>query len=139
MGVVQRHPRGTVRRDQVPPMKISTGCDVEQVERFSKLLEKEYVCRRIFTEPERAHISKSGHPAQTAAGIFCAKEAMSKALGCGLFGLLPQELGLEWDERGAPRPRLSGGAAERFGHLQLAISVSHTKETAFATCVALEE
>ena len=53
-------------------MKISTGCDVEQVERFSKLLEKEHFCRRIFTETERAYISKSGHPAQTAAGLFCA-------------------------------------------------------------------
>lgn len=120
-------------------MKLSTGCDVEQVARFEALLKKEHFCSRIFTEAEREHIEKSGHPQESAAGIFCAKEAMAKALGRGLFGLQPKELGVAWDERGAPYPVLTGSAAAQCGHLQLAISISHTKETAFATCVALEE
>lgn len=120
-------------------MKISTGCDVEQVTRFEALLKKEHFCNRIFTDAEREHIEKSGHPQETAAGIFCAKEAMSKALGRGLFGLQPKELGVAWDDHGAPYPVLTGSTAEQYGHLQLSISISHTKETAFATCVALEE
>lgn len=120
-------------------MKIRTGCDVEQVARFAELLEKEHFCSRVFTDAERAHIEKSGHPQETAAGIFCAKEALSKALGRGLFGLQPRELGLEWDERGAPYPVLTGSAAAQYGHIQLSVSISHTKDTAFATCVALEE
>ena len=120
-------------------MKLRTGADVEEVSRFSSLLEKEHFCSRVFTAAERAHIAESGHPEQTAAGIYCAKEAMSKALGKGLFGLLPQELGLVWDEQGAPQPALTGSAASQFGHLQLAVSISHTKTTAFATCVVVEE
>ncbi len=120
-------------------MKIRTGCDIEQVARFQAILEKEHFCSRVFTDTEREHIAKSGHRGQTAAGIYCAKEAISKALGRGLFGLQPRELGLEWDERGAPYPVLTGSAAEQYGHLQLSVSISHTGETAFATCVALEE
>lgn len=120
-------------------MKIRTGCDVEQIARFGELLKKEHFCQRIFTDAERAHIEKSGHPEATAAGIFCAKEAMAKALGRGLFGLLPRELGLEWDERGAPCPQLTGSAAAQYGQMQLSVSISHSGDTAFATCVALEE
>lgn len=120
-------------------MKISTGCDLESVERFVSLLENEHFCSRVFTDEERAHIAGSGHPAQSAAGIYCAKEAISKALGRGLFGLLPKELGLTWSETGAPQVALTGSAQAQYGHVQLAVSISHTKETAVATCFALEE
>ena len=120
-------------------MKLKTGADIEEVERFGALLEKEHFCKRVYTEEEQAHIAESGHPKETAAGIYCAKEAMAKALGEGLFGLLPQEMSVTWDDRGAPQPVLTGNAASRFGHLQMAISISHTKTIAFATCVILEE
>lgn len=112
---------------------------MEAVERFNALLEKEHFCSRVYTDEERSHIAQSGHPAQTAAGIYCAKEAISKALGRGLFGLLPKELGLIWDANGAPQVKLTGSALEQYGHLQLAVSISHTKELAMATCSALEE
>ena len=108
-------------------MKISTGCDLEAVERFVTLLENEHFCSRVFTDEERAHIAKSGHSAQSAAGIYCAKEAISKALGRGLFGLLPKELGLVWCESGAPQVKLTGSAQEQYGHLQLSVSISHTR------------
>ena len=120
-------------------MKIRNGCDVEQIARFEALLQKEHFCSRVFTDAEREHIQKSGHPEATAAGIYCAKEAMSKALGRGLFGLQPKELGLKWDERGAPCPVLTGNAAAQYGHLQMSVSISHSRDTAFATCVVLEE
>lgn len=119
-------------------MKLSTGADIEQVSRFDALLEKERFCRRVFTPGEREHIAASGHPAQTAAGIFCAKEAMAKALGRGLYGLLPQELEVVWDANGAPRAALSGSAAAQYGEIQLSLSISHTKDTALAVCTALE-
>lgn len=120
-------------------MKIRTGCDLEGVARFEELLKKEHFCRRVYTEAEREHIAKSGHPVQTAAGIYCAKEAISKALGRGLFGLLPAELGVIWDAAGAPQAVLTGSAAQQYGHLQIAVSISHSGEMAMATCVILEE
>ena len=120
-------------------MKISTGCDLEQVERFVSLLENEHFCSRVFTEEEWTHIVKSGHAIQSAAGIYCAKEAISKALGRGLFGLLPKDLGLVWDVQGKPQVKLNGSALEQYGHWQISVSISHTKEMAMATCFALEE
>lgn len=120
-------------------MKIRTGCDVERVSRFETLLKKDHFCSRVFTEKEWEHIQKSGHPEASAAGIFCAKEAMAKALGRGLFGLRPCELGIEWDARGAPYPVLTGSAAGQYGQVQLSVSISHSGDTAFATCAALEE
>ena len=120
-------------------MKIRTGCDLEGIARFEELLKKEHFCRRVYTEAEREHIVKSGHSAQSAAGIYCAKEAISKALGRGLFGLQPAELGLVWDENGAPLVALTGSAAVQYGHLQFAVSISHSGDMAMATCVILEE
>ncbi len=139
MGLVQRDPGGKCRGEGGVFMRIASGCDAEKVSRFTKLLEKEHFCSRVFTDAERVHIEKSGHREQTAAGIYCAKEAISKALGRGLFGLLPQELGVEWDANGAPYPVLTGSAARQYGHLQLSVSITHTTDTAFAVCVALEE
>ena len=120
-------------------MKVKTGCDLENTARFEELLRNEHFCQRVYTETERTHIAKSGHPAQSAAGLYCVKEAVSKALGRGLFGLLPSEIGVEWDELGAPFAVLAGSAAEQYGHLQITISISHTKDMAMATCVILEE
>ena len=48
-------------------MKIRNGCDVEQIARFEALLQKEHFCSRVFTDAEREHIQKSGHPEATAA------------------------------------------------------------------------
>jgi phosphopantetheinyl transferase (holo-ACP synthase) len=48
-------------------------------------------------------------------------------------------LGLIWNENGAPQAVLTGSAAAQYGHIQLAVSISHSGDTAFATCVALEE
>ncbi|MBQ7491131.1 MAG: holo-ACP synthase [Clostridia bacterium] len=118
-------------------MTLQNGIDMERIERFSTILKNQHFCERIFTERERAHIEKSGHPAATAAGIFCAKEAVAKALGRGLFGLLPQELGLDWTGRGAPFVTLTGSAARQYGAWRLAVSVTHTGEYAAAFCTAL--
>lgn len=121
-------------------MRIFTGCDVEQISRVGALLQKKHFCDRFFTSAERAHLAAVGpRLEQTAAGIFCAKEAISKALGRGLYGLLPRELGLEWDGRGAPFVVLTGSAGAQYGHLQLSVSISHSGDFAFAVCTALEE
>ena len=118
-------------------MTLRNGIDMERIQRFASILKNEYFCRRIFTERERAYVEQSGHPAATAAGIFCAKEAVAKALGRGLFGLLPREIGLDWTERGDPFVTLTGSAARQYGAWKLAVSVTHTGDYAAAVCTAL--
>ena len=56
------------------------GCDVCAIERMVKILEKSRFLERYFTEGERAYIAARSHAAETAAGLFAAKEALVKAL-----------------------------------------------------------
>lgn len=114
----------------------SVGCDLEKAERFVRTLQRGSFMREVYTEGERAHIDASPHSAITAAGVWCAKEACAKALGQGLFGLLPRELEVLWDDRGAPRMTLCGSAAVQFSHVQLSVSISHTEDHVMAVVLA---
>ena len=121
-------------------MKIMTGADCESIMLFEPRYEKMSFRKEVFTEAERSYIeSKKLGRIRTAAGIWCAKEAAAKALGRGLFGLLPTELEICHRETGAPYLQLHGSALARYGHLQSSISISHSGDTAFAVCTFLEE
>ena len=80
-------------------------------------------------------VCAAGWPA-SAAGLFCAKEAVAKALGVGLYGLLPREIEIFHSPAGEPQVRLLGQAALRFPQVQLRVSISHTKTLATATALA---
>ena len=121
-------------------MKIMTGCDCETISRFQGRYEKESFRSGVYTPGEQAYIeSKQAGRYRTAAGIWCAKEAAAKALGRGLFGLLPTELEICHRETGAPYLLLHGSALARYGHLQSSVAISHSGDTAFAVCTFLEE
>ena len=81
-----------------------------------------------------------GLGAQTAAGYFAAKEAVSKALGTGFRGFGLTDISVEPDELGRPVARLSGGALKRMealGGRRMHLSIAHEK--GFATAVAILE
>ena len=71
-----------------------------------------------------------------AAGLFCAKEAAAKALGLGLFGLRPNEIEIDHDEKGAPILRLLGAAKARFPQAEFSLSISHSREYVIAAALA---
>lgn len=121
-------------------MKIMTGADCESIMLFESRYEKMCFRREVFTDAERSYIeSKKLGRFRTATGIWCAKEAAAKALGRGLYGLLPRELEVCHQENGAPYLKLHGSALEQYGHLQFSVSISHSRDTAFAVCTVLEE
>ena len=76
-----------------------------------------------------------GDPLQNYAGRFAAKEAVGKALGCGVH--------FTWREIevvGRPKPsvQLSGGTAafaERIGMVAIDVSLTHSKELAAAVAI----
>jgi len=75
---------------------------------------------------------------QNAAGLWAAKEAISKALGSGIGELLRfHEIEISKDGRGAPSFTLLGGAAERFPLLSSSLSIAH--DGGFAIAVAVLE
>lgn len=109
------------------------GLDLCAIPRMQELLDSGRSLRRMFTADEEAYIrSKGVSAAQTAAGLFAAKEAVLKALGTGLTIALTDVI-VTHTELGQPRIILAGKAAERGGRIE--ISITHEGETAAAVAI----
>ncbi len=83
-------------------MITGTGIDITLISRMEKSIEKDAFLRKVFTEAERAYIAGKKNRAQTAAGMFCAKEAFMKACGVGLGSIALQTIEILHTEKGAP-------------------------------------
>ncbi|MGB5933425.1 MAG: holo-ACP synthase [Anaerolineae bacterium] len=117
---------------------LSVGVDIVEIERIAKALERfgDRFLERIYTQAEVDHCR--GRVAELAAR-FAAKEAISKALGTGIYGLTWQEMEILPDPLGQPQVYLHGSALERartLGLTDLAVSLSHSQEYAIAFVVA---
>jgi holo-[acyl-carrier protein] synthase len=115
------------------------GVDVVDVERMKFALERTpRIRQRLFTEAEIAYCEKFRFAERHYAGRWAAKEAVTKALGCGLI----QWNGVEVIRRPrrAPSVRIFGkiqGFADMVGVRQedLFISITHSELSAVAVCV----
>jgi holo-[acyl-carrier protein] synthase len=88
---------------------------------------------------EQQHIGKSF---ERAAGLFAAKEAIVKALGCGIGPVSWQEVEIRHQDEGNPVALLHGNAitqAEAKGIHEISVSISHTQTNATAVAVAIME
>ena len=109
------------------------------MERIEKTLQKsDGFLTRYFTDEERAYLANK-QMAQSAAGMYAAKEAFLKALGVGLTGgVALMDIGVTHDARGGPAYRLSAKAAaamEAKGARAAFLSISHDGGIAAAVCV----
>lgn len=109
------------------------GCDIVSVHRIRRLMETPRFPDKVYTPYERAYIS--GRSARTAAGIWAAKEAVSKALGTGFSGFTLKDIEIRHTEGGQPYAVLYNGAAAA-GAKRIHISISHEAEQAMAFAVA---
>ena len=115
------------------------GVDVVDVERMKFALERTpRIRQRLFTEDEIAYCEKFRFAERHYAGRWAAKEAVTKALGCGLI----QWNGVEVIRRPrrAPSVRIFGkiqGFADMVGVRQedLFVSITHSELSAVAVCV----
>ncbi len=116
---------------------VRTGIDIVECERFERLLQKKSFLHGVYTERELSYIASKGKSkAQSAAGIFCAKEALLKACGIGIFSARLTEIEVCHDERGKPYLALHGAAKKRFRDDAFDLSISHCKAYAVAAVVA---
>jgi holo-[acyl-carrier protein] synthase len=114
---------------------VKVGVDIIEIERVQRALERPSFRERCFTEAERAYCDSRTNPAQSYAARFAGKEAVGKALGCGVR--------FTWKEVeivGRPKPgvRLTGRTAafaERVGAGAIDLSMTHSREIAAAICV----
>lgn len=122
------------------PELLGVGVDLCGVARIERAIEKEHFYERVFTPAERAYLNQKGKGrAQSAAAMFAAKEAVAKALGTGFSGgVMPWNISVVHNEKGAPGAELSGAAKERLeqmGGAGVRISLSHEGDSAIAFAV----
>jgi holo-[acyl-carrier protein] synthase len=114
---------------------VKVGVDLIEIDRVRRALERPGFRERCFTAAEREYCDSRVHPAESYAARFAGKEAVGKALGCGVR--------FTWKEVeivGRPKPnvRLSGRTAafaERTSAGAIDLSMTHSRELAAAICV----
>ncbi|UCC77703.1 MAG: holo-ACP synthase [Anaerolineales bacterium] len=116
----------------------SVGVDIIEISRIQRAIARwdERFLDRVYTPAELAFCR--GRVPELAVR-FAGKEAISKALGTGMFGVSWIEMEILADVRGKPLVHLHGRAATRAARLGLnefAISLSHSREYAVAFVVA---
>lgn len=126
-------------------MIIGVGHDVVEIDRVRHMLERDAGGRfmeRVLHEAELALArGKAGRLAEFVAGRFAAKEAVVKALGCGIGAAVGfRDVAIMPDERGKPCCSLSAGAWERLGlrqpEVRVHVSITHERSIASAFAVA---
>jgi holo-[acyl-carrier protein] synthase len=108
------------------------GLDLLEIERMERALERRpALAVRLFTDAEREYAASRPRPGQHLAARFCAKEAVSKALGMEVLRPLDVEV------LGGGALSLYGAAAARARQLgvEVAVSLTHSKLTAGAVAV----
>ena len=120
-------------------MLIGVGCDVIEIARVQKAIVKRSFVERVFAPEEIAYCESRGKQAAASfAARFAAKEAVLKALGTGLRGGELTEIVITNDELGKPSVQLLGYHGQltaKLGVKKIAISMSHSRETALAYVV----
>ncbi len=118
----------------VPAGTTELGIDIVKVDRIRGAMDRfgERFARRVLTEAERRYVRDR---AETFAGRWAAKEAVSKVLGLGVRGIGWRDIEIERLPTGQPSVRLHGraaGRAEQLGMGRIAVSITHEAEFAVA-------
>ncbi len=117
------------------------GTDIVEISRIRKLLRKnsrEFLSK-VFTESELREASAKRNSAEYLAGRWAVKEALSKALGCGIGAECNwKDIDTANDPKGAPKTTLTGVAlkSSRMKKVKrIHVSISHEKDFASSTVI----
>ena len=120
-------------------MIVGIGNDIIEIERIEKAISKEGFKNKVYTQKELENIEKRGNRTETYAGIFSAKEAISKAIGTGVREFSLTDLEILNDDLGKPyvvvSKKLNKILKTRKEDYQIEISISHSKK--YATAIAI--
>ena len=110
------------------------GIDIENIERFKKL--DNHLITRIYTKNEINYCKKHSNPHVHFAGMWCAKEAVVKAIND--VGLVVSEIEILHQDSGAPYINITSKIKDCLAKKNMQnifISISHTDS--IATAIAL--
>ena len=109
--------------------------DIQRLEDINPAIRRRFI-ERIFNAQERSDLGDSN---ERLAGGFAVKEAVVKALGCGIGPVSWHEMIIHHNASGAPELELSGQAAAiaaGLGLNQWSISISHSRTHAIGLAIA---
>ncbi len=120
-------------------MILRTGVDLVEIDRLDQLEPaiRERFLQRVFTVRE---LAECGGSSASLAGRFAVKEAVAKALGCGIGAIGWQSVEVQRGPQGEPLLLLHDKAetlAESLGLSQWSISISHSRTHVVAMAVGL--
>lgn len=123
-------------------MIFGIGVDITPIARIERILRTSHAERflkRVFSQSEIEIAFESSKPSEKLAGMFAAKEAVSKALGTGFSsGVYPNGILIEKTPKGAPKVIFSTQLAHILKELDLGavfLSLSHSDSLASAFVV----
>ena len=120
-------------------MIVGIGNDIIEIERVEKAISKEGFIAKVYTQREIENIVKRGNRTETYAGIFSAKEAVSKAIGTGVREFALIDLEILNDDLGKPyvivSDKLKKIIQRKKENYQIEIAISHSKK--YATAMAI--
>ena len=122
-------------------MIVGTGIDIAEVPRIAQSIARfgDRFIRRIFTEGEIRYCDSKANRVERYAARFAAKEAAMKALGTGWnHGVRWRDIEVSRKPGSRPTIIFHGVAAQfaaRLGATNVALSLTHTKEQAFAQVI----
>ena len=122
-------------------MIVGIGNDIIEIERVEKAILKEGFKNKVYTQKELENIEKRGNRTETYAGIFSAKEAISKAIGTGVREFSLTDLEILNDDLGKPyvvvSEKLNKILKNKKEDYQIEISISHSRKYATAMAIIL--
>jgi len=119
-------------------LKLATGVDLIEISRIEEVIARhgKHYLERIYTPAE---LEQCGKRVESLAGRFAAKEAVAKALGCGIGAVTWKEIEILGDEQNAPQLTLHGEALKKANEQGLSVwsvSISHSQSHAVAFAAA---
>lgn len=122
-------------------MIIGIGSDIVEVERIEKVIKRtKSFLKGAFTEKEIDYFSGKKNKYESIAGIFAAKEAVSKALNTGIRGFKLKDIEIVHTELGKPIINLSEKVINKFQleNCRVHVTISHTDKNAISFAVIEE-
>src|SRR5699024_5890660 len=121
---------------------IKTGVDIVDINRIERIFsaKKDKFLKKVFTGKEIEYFSKRKYKVNSIAGIFAAKEAISKVLGSGIGYINWHDIEVLHNERGKPYININAKLDNKMKELGLSnldISISHERNYAIAFAIGI--
>ncbi|MCL2620470.1 MAG: holo-ACP synthase [Defluviitaleaceae bacterium] len=113
-------------------MILGIGTDIVEISRIERSINNPSFLKKCYTQQEIEYCTRKG--AVSFAGLFAAKEAVSKALGTGFLGFSPADIRISRNKSGQPMVELSD-KVKTPPNSQIMLTIAHEKTFATATAI----